>query len=158
MYWIAKRPDVDSSRQSEGTHEQFLDKLVAFVHYLRMPTQDQSQLSNLQMISRRQSKVMQSCSGPTVIYSSSLWPAMLTISVSKTGAGSVVTSRLHQACLLTEYTVGRDRSHSSCTIAIFRLDGQRPLVARAHVQQTLVPTLDDLSLTNVEGQWLTAVV
>jgi hypothetical protein len=38
------------------------------------------------------------------------------------------------------------------------LDGQFPFLARAHVQEALVPALDDLALADGEAQGLAAVV
>lgn len=57
-----------------------------------------------------------------------------------------------------EHRVGRNRSHSPSTVSPLRLNDQSPLLARAHVQKSLVPALDDLSLADVEGEWLAAVV
>jgi hypothetical protein len=59
---------------------------------------------------------------------------------------------------LTENTVGRNRSHSPLSICPIRLNGKLPLLARAHVQQALIPSLDDLALTNSKAEGLTAVI
>lgn len=64
----------------------------------------------------------------------------------------------HKLCLELEHRIGRDRSHTSRTVSPLRLNDQGSLLAWAHVQESLVPSLDDLSLANVEGQRLAAVV
>ena len=57
-----------------------------------------------------------------------------------------------------EHRVGRDGSHTPGSISPVRLNGQCPLLAGAHVQEALVPSLDDLALADVERQRLAAVV
>lgn len=54
--------------------------------------------------------------------------------------------------------VGRDRTHASAAVGPLGLDGQRALLSRAHVEQALVPTLDNLTLADVEAQRLASVV
>jgi hypothetical protein len=68
------------------------------------------------------------------------------------------TNNADELCLELEHRVGWDRSHTPSTISPLRLNDQSPLLARAHIQESLVPTLDDLSLANVEGERLAAVV
>lgn len=57
-----------------------------------------------------------------------------------------------------EHRVGGNRSHTPSTVSPFGLNGESPLLAGAHVQKSLVPSLDYLSLANVEGKRLAAVV
>jgi hypothetical protein len=57
-----------------------------------------------------------------------------------------------------EHRVGRDRSHTPGTVSPLRLDDQSPFLARAHIQEPLIPSLDNLSFANVEGEGLAAVV
>ena len=61
-------------------------------------------------------------------------------------------------CLEDEDRVRGNRAHSPTSVSHFRLDSELSLVPNAHVSQTLVPTLDDLSLANVEAQRLASVV
>ena len=56
----------------------------------------------------------------------------------------------HKFSLEDEHRVGRDGSHAPRAVSPIRLDGKSPLLAGAHVQQSLVPTLDDLALADVE--------
>ena len=58
----------------------------------------------------------------------------------------------------TQDTVGRNGAYTPLTIGPLGLDGELPLLAWAHVQKTLVPTLDDLALSNGEAERLAAVV
>lgn len=58
----------------------------------------------------------------------------------------------------TQNTLRRNRSHPPISITPLRLDGKRTLLANAHVQQSLIPSLDDLSFTDVERKWLAAIV
>ena len=67
-------------------------------------------------------------------------------------------SNADELSLELEHRVGRDGSHSPRSVSPVRLNGQRPLLAGAHVQEALVPSLDDLALADVEGQRLAAVV
>ena len=60
--------------------------------------------------------------------------------------------------ILTQHTVGRDGTNTTAAISPVRLNGQFTLLARAHVQQSLVPALDNLSLSDGEAQWLATVV
>ena len=59
---------------------------------------------------------------------------------------------------LTEHTVSRNGSDAPAAIRPVRLDRELPLLTRAHVQETLVPALDDLSLSDNEAQRLPAIV
>lgn len=68
------------------------------------------------------------------------------------------TNNADQLSLKNEHRVGRDRAHSSAAISPLRLNSQSALLARAHVEDSLVPSLDNLSLSNVEAQRLAAVV
>lgn len=52
----------------------------------------------------------------------------------------------------------RNRPHRPLPIPKLRRDGQGPLIPNAHVQQALVPPLDDLALADGEVQRLAAVV
>lgn len=58
----------------------------------------------------------------------------------------------------TQHAVRGDRAGATAAIRPVRLDGKLALLARAHVQQSLVPALDDLALANGEAEWLAAVV
>jgi hypothetical protein len=64
----------------------------------------------------------------------------------------------HLSAQLTQDGVCGDRAGTARAIAPVRLDGELPLLARAHVQETLVPALDDLSRSDVEGERLATVV
>lgn len=68
------------------------------------------------------------------------------------------TSNADELGLELEHRVGWDGSHTPSSVTPVRLDNQCPLLARAHVQESLVPSLDDLSLADVEGERLAAVV
>jgi hypothetical protein len=52
----------------------------------------------------------------------------------------------------TQDAVSGNRASAARAIGPVRLDGELPLLARAHVQKTLVPALDDLTLTHGEGE------
>jgi hypothetical protein len=67
-------------------------------------------------------------------------------------------SNADELSLELEHRVGRDGSHTPGSVSPVRLNGQCPLLAGAHVQKSLVPSLDDLALADVEGQRLAAVV
>lgn len=67
-------------------------------------------------------------------------------------------SNADELSLELEHRVGWDRSHAPSSVTPVGLDDQCPLLTRAHVQESLVPSLDDLSLANVEGEGLAAVV
>jgi hypothetical protein len=54
--------------------------------------------------------------------------------------------------------VGGNGTGASAAVRPLRLDGQLPLLARAHVEQTLVPALDDLAAADLEAEGLAAVV
>jgi len=97
-------------------------------------------------------------SAKTLPQSSSLTPLIATNSVSKTVLISAALFQVQIEGIRTQNTVRRDRAHSPAAVSVLRLNSERPLVTRAHVQQSLIPALDDLSLANVEVQWLTAVV
>lgn len=81
---------------------------------------------------------------------------METNSVSKTT--EVSTASLQFLVQLTQDTVGRDRSDTPLSIRPVGLDGQLPLLAWAHVKETLIPSLDNLALTDCEAEGLAAVV
>lgn len=68
------------------------------------------------------------------------------------------TSNAHQLRLKLEHAIRRNRAHTPTAISPLRLNRQRPLLARTHVQQSLVPALDDLTLADVEVEGLAAVV
>jgi len=59
---------------------------------------------------------------------------------------------------LTENAISGNGSHSPLAIAELGLNGELPLLANGHVEKTLVPSLDDLSLANGEAQRLATVV
>lgn len=61
-------------------------------------------------------------------------------------------------CRSTQNAVRGDGTGTPRSIGPIRLDSELPLLARAHVEQPLVPSFDDLSLANGEGQGLAAVV
>ena len=67
-------------------------------------------------------------------------------------------SNANKLSLELEHRVGGNWSHTPRSVTPVRLDGQCPLLAGAHVQESLVPSLDDLSLADVEGERLAAVV
>lgn len=62
------------------------------------------------------------------------------------------------AVRLTQNAVRRDRASTARAIGPIGLDGELPLLSRAHVKQTLVPALDDLALADGEAQGLAAAV
>ena len=67
-------------------------------------------------------------------------------------------SNADELSLELEHRVGWDGSHTPSSVTPVRLDDQCPLLAGAHVQESLVPSLDDLALADVEGERLAAVV
>ena len=75
-----------------------------------------------------------------------------------TGLLGLNASNADELSLELEHRVGRDGSHTPSSVTPVRLDDQCPLLTRAHVQKSLVPSLDDLSLADVEGERLAAVV
>ena len=75
-----------------------------------------------------------------------------------TGLLGLNASNADELSLKLEHRVGWDGSHTPSSVTPVRLDNQCPLLARAHVQKSLVPSLDDLSLADVEGERLSAVV
>jgi hypothetical protein len=75
-----------------------------------------------------------------------------------TGGLGLNASNADKLSLELEHRVGRDRSHTPSTVSPIGLNGQCPLLAGAHVQESLVPSLDDLALADVEGERLAAVV
>lgn len=68
------------------------------------------------------------------------------------------TNNANKLGLELEHRVGGNRAHTPRTVSPLRLNDKSPLLARAHVQKSLVPALDDLALANVEGKRLAAVV
>lgn len=91
-------------------------------------------------------------------YSSSLpTPSIDTSSVSKTAYVSRCCWT-HESLLPTQDAVGGDGTCAARSVSPVRLDGELPLLSRAHVEQTLVPTLDDLALAYSKGKRLSAVV
>lgn len=64
----------------------------------------------------------------------------------------------HQLSLKDQHRISRNRTRTPRSIRPIRLNRQLPLLARAHVQQSLIPALDDLALSDTEAQRLTAVV
>lgn len=74
---------------------------------------------------------------------------------------TVIRQSMYSPCVpiaLTQNTVGGDRASTPRAIGPLRLDCELPLFAGAHVEQALVPALDDLAGTDGEGQGLAAVV
>jgi hypothetical protein len=69
---------------------------------------------------------------------------------------------MHPPCVpitrLTQDAVGRDGASTPGAVGPLGLDCELPLLAGAHVEQALVPALDDLAGTDGEGQGLAAVV
>ena len=59
---------------------------------------------------------------------------------------------------LTQNALGGNGSNASVAIGPFRLDGEFPLLARAHVEQALVPALDDLAPAEGEAQGLATAI
>jgi hypothetical protein len=88
------------------------------------------------------------------------WPVVQFVSstLKLTGCLGLNASNADKLSLELEDRVGWDRSHTPSTVSPIRLDGQCPLLAGAHVQESLVPSLDDLALADVEGERLAAVV
>jgi hypothetical protein len=120
--------------------------LVYYIHRLG------SQTLSLEVLIRRPPK-----NSAEHIYSSSFFtPAIDTNSDSKTIAVSLLFSAT--CTQLTQDAVGRDRTSTPRAIRPLGLDGELPLLARAHVEQTLVPALDNLTRAHGEGQGLAAVV
>lgn len=68
------------------------------------------------------------------------------------------TSNADKLGLENQHRVGRDGTHASAAVSPVRLDSQPPLLARAHVQKSLVPSFDDLAFADVEAQGLAAVI
>jgi hypothetical protein len=58
----------------------------------------------------------------------------------------------------TQHAVRRDGASTAAAVCPVGLDGQLALLAGAHVEQALVPALDDLALAHGEAQRLAAVV
>lgn len=75
-----------------------------------------------------------------------------------TGLLGLNANNADELSLELEHRVGGDGSHAPSSVSPLRLDGQCSLLAGAHVQESLVPSLDDLSLADVEGERLAAVV
>lgn len=48
--------------------------------------------------------------------------------------------------------------HGAASVSPFRLDRESPLLTWAHIQQALIPTLDDLALADGEPKGLATVV
>lgn len=88
------------------------------------------------------------------------WPIVqiLPSTLKLAGLFGLNASNADELSLELEHRVGWDGSHTPSSVSPVRLDGQRPLLAGAHVQEALVPSLDDLSLADVEGERLSAVV
>ena len=88
------------------------------------------------------------------------WPIVQVVpsTLKLTGLLGLNASNADELSLELEHRVGWDRSHTPSSVSPVRLDGQCPLLARAHVQESLVPALDNLSLADVEGERLSAVV
>lgn len=65
---------------------------------------------------------------------------------------------LHKLRVKDESSIGRNDSTSAAVaVAKRRRNGQLAPLTDLHSQKTLVPALDDLALTNDEGQRLTTV-
>lgn len=60
--------------------------------------------------------------------------------------------------ILTENRTTGNRSNTPISIRPFRLNRQLPLLTRTHIQQSLVPSFDNLSLTDRKRQRLAALV
>jgi hypothetical protein len=88
------------------------------------------------------------------------WPIVQIVpsTLKLTGLLGLNASNADKLGLELEHRVGWDGSHTPGAVTPVRLDGQCPLLARAHVQESLVPALDNLSLADVEGERLSAVV
>lgn len=88
------------------------------------------------------------------------WPIVqiMTSTLKLTGLLGLNANNADELSLELEHRVGRDGSHTPSSISPLGLDGQCSLLAGAHVQESLVPSLDNLSLADVEGERLAAVV
>lgn len=63
-----------------------------------------------------------------------------------------------QLRLEDQHAVRRNGPGAPASVRPVRLDGELPLLARAHVEQTLVPALDHLAAADLEAERLSAVV
>lgn len=68
------------------------------------------------------------------------------------------TTNANQLRLEDKHRVRRNRPHSRRAISVLRLDCERALLTDTHAEQALVPTLDDLTLADMEAQRLATVV
>ena len=59
---------------------------------------------------------------------------------------------------LTKRTPRRDRPHSPLPIAKLRRNRQLPLIPDTHIQQSLIPPLDDLTFSHGKIQWRATIV
>jgi hypothetical protein len=65
---------------------------------------------------------------------------------------------LYPRSIRTQHAVRRDGASAAAAVRPVGLDGELALLAGAHVEQALVPALDNLTLAHGEAQWLAAVV
>lgn len=88
------------------------------------------------------------------------WPIVQIVpsTLKLTGLLGLNANNADELSLELEHRVGGDGSHAPSSVSPLRLNGQCPLLAGAHVQESLVPSLDNLSLADVEGERLAAVV
>lgn len=101
-----------------------------------------------------------SCFQPNTHSSSFVTPSIPTNSVSKTTQNTSAPYNPPNTNPngLTERAPRRNRPHGPLPVAKLRRDRQRPLVTNAHIQQTLIPPLDDLPLADGKVQRLAPVV
>ena len=85
---------------------------------------------------------------------------MLQLSLGQDNLQLVLTDTINadQLRLEDQDAVRRNRPRTPRTVCPLGLDSQLPLLARAHVKQTLVPALDHLAAANLEAERLPAVV
>ena len=88
------------------------------------------------------------------------WPIVQIVpsTLKLTGLLGLNANNADELSLELEHRVGGDGSHAPSSVSPLRLNGQCPLLTGAHVQESLVPSLDDLALADVEGERLAAVV
>ena len=65
---------------------------------------------------------------------------------------------LHKSNKLTKRTPRRNRPHTPVPIAKLRRNGQFPLIPNTHIQQSLIPPLDDLAFSHGKVQWRATIV
>lgn len=59
---------------------------------------------------------------------------------------------------LVSCTWWNDVASTSVAVSQMRWDGKFPLLTNAHIRESLVPALDHLTDTQLEGEWLVTVI